>query len=121
MSFPDAVQLMVETFNGVNGYRAFAEFPPKHDHETPSIEIVDAGGPGIVNHVYDAQRVTFFVENPSRSAARDMCLQIRDHLHNHMGGVWYWIADTSNVYYYPDPAVGQHRYAYTARINTKQQ
>lgn len=119
MSFPYAVQLMVDLFNGFEGHTAGAEHPDKYDHRTPFIQVVDNGGPGVQEHVFDAQRVTFFVTNPSRATARAVCSAIRDTLHNHPGGEWYWIADTSTVYYLPDPDVGQHRYAYTARINTK--
>lgn len=119
MSFPDPVVLLrafVTTFTAV---KVVTEIPDDWDYQKPIVHVVDSGGPGVRDHVMDQRRVTFRVSAPRRSDAKELADLIREKIHNHTGGQWYWISDTAAPAFWPDDAVGKPRYVYTARIDVR--
>lgn len=123
MSFPDPIELLIPPVRGLLPGFVVAQMLPKgHDHhKSPSVVLRDDGGPGVKDHVLDQRRVTFLVEHTDPREARDGANRIREYLHDFQGGPWWWVADTSSVYFLPDYDVSIPRYGYTARINVKDQ
>lgn len=117
--FPDLVAVLVGYLGLRVGAKVAGVIPDGWDYTKPIVHVVDVGGPGVVHHVLDQRRISFYVSHPDRREASVLAEQVRALIQGYQGDPWYWVADTSTVTYLPDGDLRKPRYVYTARINTK--